>query len=72
MQRLFLNIEWLFRQTNTNIVQHVQPDSETLERQLSDYLPISAQFETKFLYESYPSLLGFGIKRGVRFVSLGR
>jgi len=70
MQTLLLNIESLARPTKTDIVRDIRPDSEALERQLDQYLPISTQFETKFFYEAYPTKFVPGIERLVRFVCL--
>jgi len=67
MQTLLLNIESLAWSTKTDIVQDIRPDSEALERQLDQYLPISTQFDTKFFYEVYPTKLAPGIERLVRF-----
>jgi len=70
MQTLLLNIESLAWPTKTDIVRDIRPNSEALERQLDQYLPISTQFDTKFFYETYPIKLAPGIERLVRFARL--
>jgi len=64
---LFFNILSTVKQTNDAIVKHIRKDSEALQLQLSRYSSISAQFDTKFFYESYPTPLVSGIKRLVCF-----
>jgi hypothetical protein len=59
---LLLNVQSIFRQTNNAIVKQIRKDSDALQRQLSQYLPISANFETKFFYETYRTTLVDGIK----------
>lgn len=58
---LLLNVQSIFRQTNNAIVKQIRKDSDALQRQLSQYLPISANFETKFFYETYRTTLVDGI-----------
>lgn len=63
MAKLFFNILSVVKQTNDALVKHIQKDSEALQLQLSRYLSISAQFDTKFFYESYPTPFVSGIKQ---------
>ena len=72
MHTLLLNIWSLARPTKTDIVQDLRSDSEALERQLDQYLPISTQFDTKFFYEAYPTKLAPGIELLVYFAHIDR
>jgi hypothetical protein len=60
---LLLNIQSIFRPTNDILVKHIRRDSEGLHQQLSQYLPISANFVTIFFYESYGTPLIGGMEQ---------
>ena len=55
------NLVSIFTNTNKEILGHLAKNSEWLEYQQALFLPISDQFETIYLYETYPTpLLGGG------------
>ena len=52
---LLLQIHSVYSRANTTVVQHLPRNSEFLQLQLSLYASISAKFDTKFLFEAYPT-----------------
>ena len=51
--RLLVNIASVFVATNDRLLEHLERDSEWLQQQLTQYNPISQDFDTKFAYEEY-------------------
>jgi hypothetical protein len=58
-----LRIQSIYTQTNDAILQHLQRDSEFLQSQMSLYTSISGNYDTKFFYEMYPTLVVGGLQR---------
>jgi hypothetical protein len=61
--KLMTNVASVFSSANDRLVKHLERDSEWLQQQLGQYLPISGDFVTKFAYEEYktPTVLGHSI-----------
>jgi hypothetical protein len=55
-----VTIASIFVNTNNRILQHLQRDSEEVQRLMRDYAPISSDFRTKFAYETLPTTLPTG------------
>lgn len=49
-----------FVNTNDRMLQHLQRNSEEVQRLMRDYAPISNDFRTKFAYETLPTTLPTG------------
>ena len=49
------NLVSIFTNTNKEILEHLAKNSEWLEYQQALFLPISDQFKTIYLYETYPT-----------------
>ena len=64
--RLVLNMASLVMPTNGKILEKLQRDSEWLEMQNEQYLPISKLFVTYFAYEEYKTKIPGGAKIMVR------
>lgn len=59
-----LEIQRIYSPTNTTVIKHLQRDSEFLQSQLALYASISDNFETKFVYEAYPTpIIGRAARR---------
>ena len=56
----------IFTNTNDTMLQHLQRDSEEVQRLMRDYAPISGDFRTKFVYETSPTELPTGRSMMVR------
>ena len=54
------NLASIFVNTKKEILDHLAKNSEWLEYQQTQYLPISNKFETIFFYETYPTPLPGG------------
>jgi hypothetical protein len=59
--KLLVNVASIFRHTSSDLLEHLEKDSEWLETQLEQYKPISADIFTIFCFESYPTTLMSGI-----------
>jgi hypothetical protein len=57
---ILVNIASIFKHTSTNLIHHLQQNSEWLQQQLGQYLPLSGGFETKFGYETYKTPIALG------------
>jgi len=53
--KILANIASIFIETNTNLLKHLERDSDWLQQQLQQYAAISNEFVTKFAYECYPT-----------------
>jgi hypothetical protein len=53
--KLLLNVASIRYHTSDRLVKHLEHDSEWLEMQLKQYNSISADFITKFCYETFPT-----------------
>ena len=67
------NIASIFMNTNKGMLEHLTRNSEWLEYQQAQFVPISNQFETIYFYETHPTplpgdgeLLVSSSKSGVR------
>ena len=58
--QLVINIASMFFHANDEIIKHLDRDSEWLQLQQVQYAPISANFKTKFAYETLPTRIGAG------------
>ena len=54
------NLASIFTNTNNEILEHLEMNSEWLEHQQTLFLPISNQFDTIYFYETYPTPLPGG------------
>jgi len=63
MGRVLANVASLVVAADDRLLKHLERDSEWLQQQLGQYLPISNDFVTKFAYEEYatPTVLGHSI-----------
>ena len=61
--KLLVNAASIYKTTNSQLLEHLERDSEWLQQQLRQYGPISGEFVTKFAYEEYktPTALGHSI-----------
>ncbi|PSN60505.1 hypothetical protein BS50DRAFT_593611 [Corynespora cassiicola Philippines] len=61
--KLLVNAASIHKTTNSQLLEHLERDSEWLQQQLRQYGPISGEFVTKFAYEEYktPTALGHSI-----------
>lgn len=50
-----MDIASIFMHTTPTLLQNLERDSEYLQQQLQQFLPISNDFVTKFAYETYPT-----------------
>jgi hypothetical protein len=50
---LAVNIASIWLNTNSQLLKHLQTNSEWLDQTQMRYLPISGEFNTKFFYEAY-------------------
>ncbi|MCJ1394832.1 hypothetical protein MMC18_007712 [Xylographa bjoerkii] len=55
-----VSIVSIFRNTNTEMLQHLERDSEEVQRLLRDFGPISNEFVAKFAYETLQTRLPTG------------
>ena len=55
-----VTIASIFVNTNDRMLQHLQRDSEEVQRLMRDFAPISSDFRTKFAYETLPTVLPTG------------
>lgn len=55
-----VNIASIFANTNKTTLQHLERDSEEVQRLLRDYAPISNEFVTKFAYDTLLTRLPIG------------
>lgn len=60
MGQLTLNVASIFVEVDSTILKHLERDSEYLQQQLGQYGAISADFVTKFCYETLPTPLALG------------
>lgn len=58
--RLALNLASMVKYTNPEFLDVLERNSQWLEQQQTQYLSISGNFDTKFFYETYPTLLPGG------------
>jgi alpha-beta hydrolase superfamily lysophospholipase len=61
--QLLVNVASVFVAADDHILKHLKRDSEWLQQQLGQYVPISNDFVTKYAYEEYetPTALGHRI-----------
>lgn len=59
--KMLVNVASIFRHTNSDLLDHLERDSEWLGTQLEHYKPISADIFTIFCFETYPTPLKAGI-----------
>ena len=59
--KLLVNVAPICRHTSSDLLEHLEKDSEWLETQLEQYKPISTDFFTIFCFETYPTTLVSGI-----------
>src|SRR5271170_3051533 len=55
-----VNVASIFIKTNHRLLNILERDSEALQQQLSQYTPISNDFETKFAFETKATPLALG------------
>jgi hypothetical protein len=55
-----VNVASIFIKTNHRLLNILERDSEALQQQLSQYTPISSDFETKFAFETKAITLALG------------
>jgi hypothetical protein len=55
-----VNVASIFIKTNHRLLNILEKDSEALQQQLSQYTPISGDFETKFAFETKATPLALG------------
>lgn len=55
--KLALNIVNVAQYTNSEILGHLEENSELLENQQTLFLPISRDFDTTYFYEEYPTMV---------------
>jgi len=55
--RLLFNILSVYKPTNTTLIQSIEIDSDALQQQLAQYATFSGDFETKFFFEAYSTLI---------------
>ena len=60
LEGIMLNVASIFMTANDKILKQLERDSEWLQQQLGQYAPISADFVTKFAYETYPTRIALG------------
>jgi hypothetical protein len=58
--KALVNVASIFVKTNNKLLRILERDSEALQHQLSQYAPISADFETKFAFETKATVLSLG------------
>ena len=58
--KFLVDVASLFLAADNRLLKHLERDSEWLQQQLSQYGPISSEFETKFAYEEYETPTAFG------------
>lgn len=59
--KILVNVASAVKHTTQNVVKHLEQHSEWLQQQQSQYLAISADFDTVCFYETYTtSILGYG------------
>lgn len=62
---LILNIKSIIRPTSHTLLQHLQPESEALQLQQTQFGPIGRQFDIKCFYEMYETPVLWGGKKMV-------
>lgn len=60
--QVMVNLGSILMTTNDKLLQHLERDSEMLQQQAGQYAPISADFVTKFAYETYTTRTALGNK----------
>lgn len=58
--KFLVNVASIFTSTNKKLLKHLEMHSEWLLHQTAQYNAISAQFETKYIYETYKTQTPFG------------
>lgn len=56
----------IFVNTNDSMLQHLEHDSEEVQKLMRDYAPLSNDFLTTFAYETLPTILPTGRSMMVR------
>jgi hypothetical protein len=58
--KILVNVASIFIKTSHRLLNILEKDSEALQQQLSQYTPISGDFETKFAFETKATPLALG------------
>lgn len=57
LAEFFTTLAHIYTRTTTTLLQHLKRDSGYLQKQLTDFAPISPSFKTVFAYETYSTQL---------------